>query len=139
MNSQVEQLTKELHETFSRNQFEKTLELVSDDVTVNLYALGMTFKKKNGFMDFMQGFKSAFPDITIQDTNIISSGNRVAVEFTANGTHTGTLQTSGGPILPTGKPVTLNVAEFLTWESGKLKTLNNYQDAGSMMKQIGAI
>ena len=139
MTNQLEQLTRELHDTFSNNQFDKTLELVSDNVKVNAYAFGMTFNNKEGFSAFMQSFKSAFPDIKIKHTNIVSNGNKVAVEFTARGTHNGPLQTPAGPIPPTGKTVDFTVAEFYVWENGKVVSMNNYQDAGSIMRQIGAM
>ena len=139
MENQNEQLTRELHDTFSNNQFDKTLKLVSDHVKVNAYAFGMTFNNIEGFMNFMQSFKSAFPDITIKHTNIVSNGNNVAVEFTARGTHNGPLQTPSGAIPPTGKKVDFTVAEFYVWENGKVVSMNNYQDAGSIMRQIGAM
>jgi steroid delta-isomerase-like uncharacterized protein len=139
MENQNEQLTCKLHETFSNDQFDQTLQLASDDVEVHAYAFGQTFKNKEGFANFMQGFKTAFPDIKIQHKTIVSSGNHVAVEFTAQGTHTGPLQTPSGAIPPTGKPVTITVSEFMKWENGKLMSLHNYQDAGSIMRQIGVL
>ncbi len=137
MTSTNEQLTKELHATFSNDQMDRTLELASEDVVIKAHAFGMTFHKKDGFKGFMQSFKTAFPDIVINHKNIVSSGNQVAVEFIAEGTHNGPLQTPAGEIPPTGKRVIFTVAEFLEWENGKLKSLHNYQDAGSILKQIG--
>ena len=63
MNNNNEQLTRNLHEFFSLNQFEKCLEMATDDVKVNAYAIGMTFNGKDQFMGFMQGFKQAFPNM----------------------------------------------------------------------------
>lgn len=137
MNTHLEQLTRKLHHSFSNNEFDKALELVSDNVIVNAFAFGMTFSNKTGFSNFMQGFKTAFPDITIQHVNIVSNDNKVAVEFTAHGTHNGPLQTPAGAIPPTGRKVDFTVAEFYVWENGKVISMNNYQDAGSIMRQIG--
>lgn len=139
MKSSLEQLTQQLHDSFSNNQFDQTLAMAADDVQVVAHALGMTFNGKQEFMAFMQGFKSAFPDMQIQYQNIVSNGNRVAVEFTATGTHTGPLQTPAGAIPPSGKTVNLQVSEFLQWENGKLRSIHNYQDAGNLMRQIGAM
>jgi steroid delta-isomerase-like uncharacterized protein len=133
------QATIEIHDAFSKNQFDKVLVLCHDDVVVNAYAFGAVFKGKDGFKDFMQSFKSAFPDVVITHKNIIAEGNNVAVEFTGKGTHTGALQTPAGAIPATGKTVELTVAEFMVWENGKLKSLHNYQDAGSLLRQIGAM
>ncbi len=139
MENNYAELSRELHETFSKGQMDKTLAMVSEKIEIHAYAFGMSFHGKSGFETFMQSFKSAFPDIRIEHKTILSQGNRVAVEFTAVGTHQGALQTPAGPIPATGKTVTFTVAEFLEWEDGKLLSLHNYQDAGSILRQIGVM
>lgn len=139
MQKKYDQLTKELHDLFSNNQFDKCLELVADNAEVTATALGMTFHGRDEFSNFMMGFKQAFPDIVIAHKNIVANGNKVAVEFTATGTHTGPLQTPTGVIPATGKKVTLNVSEFIEWQNGQFTKLVNYQDSASLMRQIGAI
>lgn len=139
MTTTNEQLTCEIHDYFSNNQFEKCIDMATDDVQVTAYAIGVVFNGKEQFMGFMQGFKQAFPDLTIHHTNILSSGNQVAVEFTGQGTHTGNLQTPAGVIPASGNVVKFNVAEFMIWENGKLKSIANYQDSGTMLRQIGVV
>ena len=136
MNTNIEQLTREIHDTFSNNQLDKTLEFVSDNVKVSAYAFGLSFQGREGFAGFIQGLKTAFPDIVINHTNLISSGNQVAVELIAHGTHTGPLHTPNGIIPPSGRKVDFTVSEFMVWEHDKLVNLHNYQDAGSIMRQI---
>ena len=142
MNDQNEKLTEkltiELHDNLSKDNFKRCLELAHEDVHVVSYAMGMTFNGKDEFENFFIGFKQAFPDLKVEHWNIIASGNKVAVEFSATGIHTGPLHTPEGVIPPSGKKVTINVAEFLEWENGKLRKLTNYQDSFSLMKQIGA-
>jgi steroid delta-isomerase-like uncharacterized protein len=137
MKNSIETLIKELHDSFSDNNFEKTLAMAADDVVVEAYALGATFRGKEEMNQFMQGFKMAFPDMRIKYDNLVSNGNTVAVEFTATGTHTGNLHTPAGIVPPTGKSVSLKVAEIQTWENDKLKSIHNYQDSGSLMRQLG--
>ncbi len=140
MANNYEQLTKDLHGYFSQNQLDKCMEMAADDVKVIAYAVGMTFNGKNEFKAFMEGFKNAIPDMAIQHTNILSNGNRVAVEFTVTGTHTGELMTPSGAIPPSGKSINLNVAEFVEWtDNGKFKLITNYQDIGNLLRQIGAM
>jgi steroid delta-isomerase-like uncharacterized protein len=128
-----------IHDAFSKNQFDKVLELCHENVEVQSHALGMTFKGKDGFLGYMQSFKSAFPDVSVHHNNMLVDGDKVAVEFTGRGTHTGTLQTPAGSIAATGKPIEIVVSEFMTWENGRLRTLHNYQDAGTLLRQIGAL
>lgn len=128
-----------IHNAFSSNNFDAVLAFCHDDVIVQAYAFGAEFHGKDGFMNFMQSFKSAFPNVAIKHKNFVIDGNKAAVEFTAIGTHTGELQTPNGAIPATGKSIELTVAEFMEWENGKLKSLHNYQDAGSLLRQIGVM
>ncbi len=136
MENSIKQAVIDIHTAFSNNQFDKVLSLCADDVEVKAHALGLTFNGKEGFMNFMQSFKSAFPDVTVYHNNLIIDGNKAAVEFIGKGTHSGELQTPNGTIPATGKKVEFIVSEFMVWENGKLKSLHNYQDAGSLMRQI---
>jgi steroid delta-isomerase-like uncharacterized protein len=134
-----EELTRELHAGFSANDFEKCVKLASPNVRVTAHAFGMTFNGPEEFRAFMQGFKEAFPDMVLQHDSIVGEGGRVAVEFTAKGTHSGPLRTPAGTIPPSGKKVELKVAEFYEWNNGRFTSMSNYQDAGSLMRQIGAM
>jgi steroid delta-isomerase-like uncharacterized protein len=139
MTNSIEKLVHELHESFSNNEFDKTLAFAADDVVVEAFAFGATFQGKQEFNQFMMGFKTAFPDLRIQNTNVISNGGEVAVEFTAKGTHTGELLTPAGVVPATGKSVNLKVCECQSWENGKLKSIRNYQDSTSLMRQLGLL
>ncbi len=88
---------------------------------------------------YLQGPQGAFPDITLQHTNIVEQGDQVVVEFVATGTHLGPLMTPNGEIEATGKPVTLHVVEIHTWKDGKLVNLVQYQDPTSPLRQIGVL
>ncbi len=139
MENTLEKLVVELHDSFSNNDFEKTLSMATDHINVEAYALGSSFNGKDEFKQFIQGFKGAFPDMRITHKNIVSNDQEVAVEFVATGKHTGNLVTPAGIVPPTGRSVSLNVCEVQTWENGKLKSIRNYQDATSLMHQLGLL
>lgn len=132
-------LSAELHKNFSENNFEADLALADDTIEIIAYPFGLTLKGREQFGGFMQGFKMAFPDMVIKQTNVVANGDQVVVEFEATGTHTGPLVTPAGEIPASGKAVKLNVIEVHTWQNGKLTKLVNYQDSGSLLRQIGAI
>lgn len=132
-------LTKSIHDYFSKNQFDKCVELADEKVQIVAHAFGLTFNGRDEFRGFMQGFKQAFPDMTISHDNILADGDKVAVEFTARGTHTGPLQTPAGEIPASGKKVSLNVVEVYDWHNGRFTKMANYQDSASLMRQIGVM
>lgn len=139
MDYNYEEMARNGHNAFSRNDFETCLSMVADDVMVISHGLGVTFNGKEGFAAFLSGHKAAFPDMVLNHTNILSKGNCVAVEFTADGTNTGILHTPMGDIPPSGRPVSLAISEFWVFEGDKIKTIHNYSNSADLMRQIGAM
>ena len=133
------QLTQQLHKAWNENRYEAVLALCADDMDTVSYSNGFVAKGKDNFRTFFLGFKTAFPDIKITHRNIFGSGDWVVVEFGAEGTHTGPLMTPNGAVPPTGHAVSLNVCEIHEWKNGKLTRLVNYQDAMSLMAQLGLL
>jgi predicted ester cyclase len=94
-------LARRIYQLFSEDKFDDVLELVSQDIEAVLVPFGQTFHGREGFMQFMQRFKGAFPDLRISVTNQVATDESVVSEFTAKGTHTGPLLTPAGAIPPT--------------------------------------
>lgn len=132
-------LVRTIYDRFSRDDFAGVLELATDDWEGVLVHAGMTFHGKEGFSQFMGGFKGAFPDITIQVQNQVATDEQVVSEITARGTHTGPLFTPVGAIPPTGRTVDFTVCEVIEVRDGKVAKLRNYQDGASIMMQIGVL
>lgn len=130
-------LARRLYELFSLAKYDDAVHCATEDIELILYPFGQTFHGKDGFRDFMSGFTTAFPDITITVTNQVADETQVATEFTAVGTHTGVLQTPGGDVAPTGRTVEFVVCEVWTIREGRIASLRNYQDAASIMRQLG--
>jgi steroid delta-isomerase-like uncharacterized protein len=130
-------LSKKIYQLFSNNQFDNVLALATEDVEVVLTPFGQTFHGHEGFSNFMQGFKGAFPDLQITITHQVATENEVVSEFTARGTQTGPMMTPAGEIPPTGRTVDFTVCEVWSVKNGKVASLRNYQDAASIMRQLG--
>jgi steroid delta-isomerase-like uncharacterized protein len=132
-------LARRIYQLFSDDKLDDALELVAEDVEAVLVPFGQTFHGRDGFTGFMQGFKGAFPDIRISVTNQVATDDQVVSEFTARGTHTGPLQTPSGAILATGRTVDFIVCEVMRVKNGRIASLHNYQDAASIMRQLGLV
>ena len=133
-------LAQKLYQLFNDNQFDEALALAKEDIEVVLVPFGQTFQGHEGFRNFMMGFKTAFPDIAItQVISQIATDEAVVSEFTARGTHSGPLLTPAGEIPPTGRTVDFTVCEVWQMRDGKVTSLHNYQDAASLMRQLGLL
>jgi steroid delta-isomerase-like uncharacterized protein len=132
-------LARRIYELFSNDDFDGVLALTSDDVEVVFVPAGQTFRAHEGFTQFMQSFKSAFPDCKLTVTNQVSNEDYVVTEFIAAGTNTGPLLTPAGEIPPTGKRAEWPVCEVWQMRDGKLASIHNYQDLATMLRQLGLI
>lgn len=124
---------------FSENRFDDVLGHATEDVVVEMIALGQVHRGHGGFREFMAGFKTAFPNLTIRLKSQVADDTRVSAEFTAVGTHSGPLMTPTGPVAATNREVTFTVCEVWDIRDGKLAGLRNYQDIGSVLRQIGVV
>ena len=132
-------LARTIYDRFSRNDYTGVLALANDDVEIVFTPAGQTFCGHDGFMQFMQGFKTAFPDIAIEITRQTVSEDGVVNEFIARGAHTGPLLTPGGVIPATGRSAAWPVCEVWRIRGGKLASLTNYQDMATLLGQLGLL
>ena len=88
-----------------------------------------------GVKEFVEIYRSAFPDLHTTIEDMVTEGDKVAYRWTAVGTHQGELL--GLP--PSGNRVELTGVTIERIEGGRIvETWNNFDQLG-MMRQIGAI
>jgi steroid delta-isomerase-like uncharacterized protein len=85
------------------------------------------------FVGFVERLRGAFPDIKLTVEDLIASGDRVALRWSATMTHTGNTlgPASGKPVRSTG----ITIARF---EDGKIVEGWDSWDQLGMLEQIGA-
>jgi steroid delta-isomerase-like uncharacterized protein len=88
-----------------------------------------------GFKQSVAMFRNAFPDLEITSDDQIAEGDKVAVLWTARGTHLGELM----GIAPTGKPIDVRGMYLYRLAGGKLVERAGTRDMLGLMQQIGAI
>lgn len=128
---------QEIYNHFSNNQFDAVIAHTADDIELFFAPTGQRMQGHEGFRHFMMNFKNSFPNIKLAVQNQIVDGDSVVTEFMAVGTHTGPLMTPSGEIPPTGRTAEWPVCEVCRFRNGKLVSLHNYQDFGSVLQQLG--
>ncbi|OFW55308.1 MAG: hypothetical protein A2146_07065 [Actinobacteria bacterium RBG_16_67_10] len=68
-------------------------------------------------VELFKGWKSAFPDVVGTVTSSVASGNKVALEVTWKGTHTGPLTMAEGTIPASGKRQETPAAIFYAFDA----------------------
>lgn len=130
-------LANAIYTCFNENRIDDALAYAADDVVLTLMPFGQTYTGREGFRAFMQDFKTAFPDCTVNLTKQMVTEDGVISEFMARGTHRGPLGSPGGAIPPTGRRIDYPVCEVWEVRDGKLARLRNYFDSASLMRQLG--
>jgi steroid delta-isomerase-like uncharacterized protein len=134
------QFARDIYNRFNSGDLIGARALAHEDAKVELVALGQSFDGPDGFMTFMEVFKTAFPDIKIEVENQVATADAVVNVCTWAGTHSGSLMGPVGEIPPTGKRVTrARFCEVWKIEDGRLSRLANYQDVSTWMRELGLV
>lgn len=131
-------MAQQFHRNFSAGKPEKNGLLVDDSLTGTVNGeSGFSYKGRAQFVEWLVGAKTAFPDMTITDQDVLVVGRTVAIRYRFQGTHTGPLQTPDGVLKATGKKVSSTGAEFFTFNAtGKLIHLDTIEDDLSVFAQL---
>ena len=132
-------LARTIYACFNEDRLDDALAYATDHVEVTLMAFGQSYHGHEGFRVFMQDFKTAFPDCTVNLTRQYATDDAVINEFVARGTHRGPLASPGGAIPPTGRSIDYPACEVWEIREGKIARLRNYFDAASLMRQLGLL
>lgn len=137
-------LVKSLYSIFNSHNtdpgwLDKSVAHTAEDCEILDVPSGMILKGKEGFKQFLSAWATAFPDCMVEVTNMVVTGDKVAVEFVGRGTHTGVLHGPAGDIAPTGKKIDMRFCDIHQLKNGMLVQQHTYYDAMSMMQQLGLV
>ncbi|HVU14883.1 MAG TPA: nuclear transport factor 2 family protein [Phototrophicaceae bacterium] len=131
------QTVRSLYDYFNQKDMAGLMSIVSDDFVLNDIALGMTWRGKQGWGEWLGIWAVSLPDAQVHVDSVTGQGNFVVAEHTGGGTQTGPLNTPSGVIPPTGKQINLSFAEFFEMRDGKIAVMRAYWDTGTLMRQLG--
>jgi ketosteroid isomerase-like protein len=84
-------------------------------------------------------YAHAFPDMRRELYDLYTSGDRVIVELSLNGTHKGPLVLPAGTIPATGNEIRAPCCDVFLIESGKVKAFHCYTAATILLGQLGVL
>lgn len=134
---EIERLDDQGMAAWDGHDAEAFAELFADKFVVNDVALSEPITTKDGVRQYAQGWFTAFPDMSIKQTNRVVGEDAVAAEVEFTGTNTGPMIMAGKEIPPTGKSVVGTGTYFARVAGGKIIQFNSYPDIAGMMMQLG--
>jgi steroid delta-isomerase-like uncharacterized protein len=105
-------------------------ELIADDYLSDGRTIG-----REGYKQFVAGVRAAFPDLRFTLDDLVAEGDRVAVRYTARGTHSGAFM----GIPPTGKQVTFTGIDLFRIAHGRMAEEWLMFDQLGLLRQLGAV
>lgn len=87
---------------------------------------------RQGQVERLQGFRSAFPDITLAVEDVVAGDDRVAFRSTIRGTHRGPL----AGIAATGKKITVTLVDIVRIEDGLFVEQWGGPDRSDLFRQL---
>jgi len=108
-------------------------DLLAPDYTVHF--AGNPPMDRDGFLRFVDGLRTAFPDLSVTVEDLFAQGDRVAVRWTWRGTQR-------GPFLglpPTGRSVTGSGIGLFRIANARIEEDFVQEDTFGLLQQLGAI
>lgn len=88
-----------------------------------------------GYRNVVKKYRTAFPDCRLEIDEILSTGDRAVLRWTATGTHRGPLD----GLAPTGRRTKINGISVMRFSGDRLSEEFGQWDALGLMQQLGAV
>jgi steroid delta-isomerase-like uncharacterized protein len=96
---------------------------------------GGKFTGPEGVKQFVQIYRTAFPDLKITIEDQVAEGDKVVTRWSATGTHKGDLMS----IPATNKPATVTGTDIERYQNGKVVESWASYDMFGMLQQLGVV
>lgn len=111
--------------------------LFADDFVVNDWTLPEPIRDKDAIRAYFNSWMTAFPDMSVKQTNRVVGDDAVAAELEFTGTNTGTMVMGGMEMPPTNKAIVGRGSYIARVRNGKVVEFNAHPDAAGIMMQLG--
>jgi steroid delta-isomerase-like uncharacterized protein len=125
-------------DAFNASDWTKAKAHLAPNSVYEEYGTQRRIEGSDAIIELYQGWKTAMPDVKGNLTNVYSSGDKVALELTWDGTQTGPLQTPDGAIPASGKRQHTPGVMTIEVQGGRISKSSNYFDMLTFLQQIGA-
>jgi steroid delta-isomerase-like uncharacterized protein len=130
-----EKVRRFLQEAFNEGNLGVVDEIFASDYVLHDPANPQEIRGPEGIKQFVQMYRSAFPDTHITVEDQIAEGDEVVTRWRGRGTHQGELF----GVAPSGNQVELSGITISRFEGGKIAEDWTNSDTLGLMQQIGAV
>ena len=135
-----EQETRQIIAVVNTRNVDKVVEQYAENATFQVPSMDAPIHGKTAIRAYYTGNFAAFPDWTIEPTEVLVSGTTSVVVNSVHGTQTGPLMSQNGKysIAPTNRKISQElVTRLVLNEHGKIQTLRAYGNPSELYSQLG--
>jgi steroid delta-isomerase-like uncharacterized protein len=127
------------HQAWAERNPDRGAAVIADDCEFIDVPRGEIQRGPEGYRHDYERWRKAFPDGTVEITNVISEGDWVVVEYTNSGTNTGPLRTAIGDFPPTNRKIEVQYCSVMKIKNGKVISGRDYYDVSTILRQLGLV
>jgi steroid delta-isomerase-like uncharacterized protein len=136
----IKELVDEHIQVVNRHDLEAFAASFAEDATVYDPMYPEPLKGRAAIRRDMEEFMTAFPDLKGTLGTVVESGDTVAYEVIASGTHKGPFAGPTGPIPATNRILEMPIATFARMDDrGLVIEERRYYDLAGLMQQLGVM
>ncbi|WP_458207929.1 ester cyclase [Haladaptatus sp. NG-SE-30] len=110
-------------------------EIFAEDFIVHFHGGREELHGLDEYLDYLEEFYEAFPDLTINFEEMVAEDDMVTVRYTGSGTHEGEYQ----GIEPTGRTVDVSGMRIVRVADGEIVEVWGQRDDLGMLDQLGIV
>jgi ketosteroid isomerase-like protein len=136
----TEQQTRQMIAVVNTRNVEQVVEQYAENASFQVPSMDAPIHGRNAIRAYYTGNFAAFPDWTIEPTEVLVSGTTSVVVNSVHGTQTGPLASPNGKysIAPTNRKISQELVTRLVFnEHGKVQTLRAFGNPSELYTQLG--
>lgn len=124
-----------LLEGWNAHDVEALIPFYAQDFQATDVGQAQTYHGRDGLQQLLNRYFTAFPDLRFEVDRTIIENNKVALSWTAHGTHQGRIMS----IPPTGRKIAVRGVSMLTIDNGKVKEVTFLWDVAGLLRDLGLL
>lgn len=134
----LENLFKEILGVVNSHDADAAANLYTEDGVYRISGEKVPLRGKEEIKKSYELFYGAFPDLSVNPTSYVISGNHISMEAILWGTHTQPMMTPEGEIPPTGRSIEVPLGSILRISpDGLIEEDRTYYDTSEFFGQLG--
>jgi len=130
-------VVQKFFEAMNDHDLDQVVSVASEDIEFVDVAAGEEIHGREQWRRYCGRYLKAFPDLRLEQTNVLAVGDWAVVEAIAHGRHDGALEIPAGTIPPTGREVKVKFCFVARARDGQIVDSREYYDALTLMTQLG--